>query len=448
MKHLLLAFVFCLLATAQSQVIYTVQDLGTLGGATSSGLAVNAAGQVAGASDPENDEPSRAFVTGVDGTSLMQDLGTLGGSTSSGQAINAHGQVAGSSTLSGGSFFPHAFLSTTTGGGLLDLGTLGGPGSIAYGVNGAGQVAGESQNSSGLTRAFLSEPGGGPLRDLGALPGGQNSRGRAVNASGQATGYADTTNEFQAIVNHAFLSETNGGPLRDLGTLGGSYSFANAVNDSGQVVGRSENASGTQHAFRSEPNGGPLLDLGSLGGTSIGQGINNAGTVVGYFLASGTFNARAFVYSTSYGMLDLNLLIAPDAGWLLTDAKGINDQGQITGTGISEGKTHAYLLQPVPAIAKDSSISKAADGHFIVKAIGTPYRIYAVEVTSSLDTDFQVIANVTPGSDGVIRYEDAATGQFRRFYRFVFDKGRIEFVSSSHRPGAPGKTTGTLQKRY
>lgn len=420
MKRLCFALLLSAFACARGQVIYTVQDLGTLGGPASAGLAVNANGQVTGSSDPENDEPIRAFVTAIDSTLPMQDLGTLGGSTSSGQAINVNGAVTGSSTLPDGSFFPHAFLSATGGGGLIDLGTLGGPRSAAYGVNGASQVTGESQNGDGFTRAFLSDPRGGPLRDLGVLPGGQNSRGRAINASGQVTGYAETTNEFQAFVSHAFLSEPNGGTLRDLGTLGGSYSFGTAVNDAGQVVGRSENSSGTQHAFRSEPNGGPLLDLGSLGGTSIGQGINNAGTVVGYFLISG-FDPRAFVYSTNYGMLNLNLLIAPEEGWLLTDARGINDQGQITGSGIKDGKTHAYLLQPVPATGKNSSISRAVDGHFVVTADGTPYRTYTLKVATSLTTGFEAIASVTAGSNGVLRYEDAPlSGESHRFYRFVY----------------------------
>jgi probable HAF family extracellular repeat protein len=46
-------------------------------------------------------------------------------------------------------------------------------------------------------------------------------------------------------------------------------------------------------------------------------------------------------------MLDLNNLTPPDSGWLLTEAKDINDAGQIVGIGIVDGRQHAFLLTPV-----------------------------------------------------------------------------------------------------
>ena len=54
----------------------------------------------------------------------MQDLGTLGGSDSFGVAINASGQVTGHADTAGGA--AHAFLWDGTT--MLDLGTLGGSG--------------------------------------------------------------------------------------------------------------------------------------------------------------------------------------------------------------------------------------------------------------------------------------------------------------------------------
>src|SRR5579859_2056029 len=56
----------------------------------------------------------------------ITDLGTLGGATSIGNAINSSGQVAGQVDLSGGT---HAFLYSN--GSLNDLGTLGGSTSSA-----------------------------------------------------------------------------------------------------------------------------------------------------------------------------------------------------------------------------------------------------------------------------------------------------------------------------
>jgi hypothetical protein len=48
-------------------------------------------------------------------------------------------------------------------------------------------------------------------------------------------------------------------------------------------------------------------------------------------------------------MQDLNSLIPPNSGWLLTHAYAINEKGQIAGIGIYLGRYRAYLLSPGPA---------------------------------------------------------------------------------------------------
>ncbi len=66
----------------------------------------------------------------------------------------------------------------------------------------------------------------------------------------------------------------------DLGTLGGNCSYANGINDKGQVVGKSYTSSGKSHAFLYT--NGSMTDLGTLGGkSSYANGINNKGQVVG-----------------------------------------------------------------------------------------------------------------------------------------------------------------------
>ena len=48
-------------------------------------------------------------------------------------------------------------------------------------------------------------------------------------------------------------------------------------------------------------------------------------------------------------MLDLNDLIDPASGWVLTDVRDINNHGQIVGYGTSpQGHTHGFPLTPVP----------------------------------------------------------------------------------------------------
>jgi probable HAF family extracellular repeat protein len=249
------------------------------------------------------------------------------------------------------------------------------------------------------------------------LPGGTASFGLAVNASGQVAGYSGTASGFS----HAFISEANGGPLRDLGTLGGRFSFGRAINASGQVTGRSETAGFAQHAFRSGPNGGPLLDLSTLGGpSSFGQAINTGGEVVGYSYLSDNSTQRAFLYTTAMGMIDLNAHLVPGSGWTLTDARGINDRGQITGVGMVGGTMHGFLLTLVPSDFRITSITALGKGNVLVSGVGTPFRTYAVQAAQDVRGPFVQIATIVATSDGTLQHVDAdATNFTRRFYRFA-----------------------------
>jgi hypothetical protein len=47
-------------------------------------------------------------------------------------------------------------------------------------------------------------------------------------------------------------------------------------------------------------------------------------------------------------MLDLNDLIKPGTGWVLATANGINDAGEIAGSGTYYGSVRAFVLSPAP----------------------------------------------------------------------------------------------------
>ena len=79
--------------------------------------------------------------------------------------------------------------------------------------------------------------------------------------------------------------------------------------------------------------------------TSYGYGINDNGDVVGASLLANRNGQDAFLYSDDR-MIDLNTLLSADSGWQLFDARGINNSGWITGTGIINGQQHAYILRP------------------------------------------------------------------------------------------------------
>jgi probable HAF family extracellular repeat protein len=266
----------------------------------------------------------------------ITDLGTLGGFASYGYGINASGEVTGEAYTTGGSEF-HAFLYDGT---MHDLGMPGGIGGfLSYGnaINASGQVTGNGNKAGGSSpyHAFLYD---GTMHDLGTL-GGTYSEGDAINALGQVAGVSSTTGN---AAYHAFLYD---GTMHDLGTaLNGEDTAVHGINESGHIVGDSNTALG-HHAFLYD---GTMHDLGTLGGTrSYGYGINDSGQVTGYFYLSNGLS-DAFLYDAAHGMVDLNSLIGPSSGWTLAEGEAINDRGQITGFGTIGGATHAFLLTPLP----------------------------------------------------------------------------------------------------
>ena len=92
--------------------------------------------------------------------------------------------------------------------------------------------------------------------------------------------------------------------LIDLGTLGGSYSVAIDLNAHGQVVGTSGLAAGGSHAFLWE--NGTLTDLGTLGGDSLAVAVNEGGQVIGRSMTGS--GEHAFLWEdgqmTSLGVLE------------------------------------------------------------------------------------------------------------------------------------------------
>ena len=135
--------------------------------------------------------------------------------------------------------------------------------------------------------------------------------------------------------------------LRELDALSGSFSYPTDINSTGQVVGRAEAAEGLQHAFITGPDGMGMRDLGTLGGDwSWAYGINNAGQVVGWADIAG--GRHAFITGPDgEGMINLNSLVDLPEGWVLTEATGINNNGQVIAIG---GQVIAIGLIPEPKI--------------------------------------------------------------------------------------------------
>src|SRR4030095_4411739 len=139
--------------------------------------------------------------------------------------------------------------------------------------------------------------------------------------------------------------------MMDLGTLGGDSSAAEAISDSGMVVGSSNKTLGaTPHAFLWTQASG-MRDLGTLGGTfSSAAALNNHGRVVRRSSIAGDLEARPYIWSAQSGMQDLTKLIPANSGWLLYSPVAINRYGQIAGNAArvsTPTSARALLLTPI-----------------------------------------------------------------------------------------------------
>ena len=343
-------------ATGHARGEYVVVDIGVITpGGSSSGLGINASGLVAGSAVTPTS--SQNAIVG-NGLGVPNDLGTLsGGRFSEGRAINDQGVVAGDSEIliSPGVYVTHAFRGTTNG--LVDLGVLPGTrNSVGTGINDSEQVSGYSMSISGVRTAFLADPGG-QLMSLGPLIGGGSSQANGINGSGTIVGTATNASGVSVAVRG-----TVGSGLSAVGNLpGGTGTSAGlGINNNGEVVGFAGTLSGDR-AVRSLANG-TLQSLGVLANATASRAnaVNDSGVIVG----NSTFSngdSRAFIFTDSAKILDLNLLIAPGSGWVLSTATGINSLGQISGTGLFNGQMHAFRLDPA-AIPEPASLALFACG--------------------------------------------------------------------------------------
>jgi len=327
--------------------LYSITNLGTLGGTNSQVSDINDSGQAVGYSMLADNTTTHGWLYS-NGT--LTDLGTLGGTFCSAAGINNSSQVVGSSNITD-DVATRAFIYAN--GEMTDLGTLGGTNSWARDINDSGQVAGSSGiTGDGEIHAFLYS--GGIMIDLGTLGGGY-SEATGINSSGQVVGISYIVG---GVYLHAFLY--SGGVMTDLGTLGGTWSFAKGINNLGQVVGYSATADGQTHAFLYS--GGVMTDLGNVADSSYGLAINDLGQVTGSYATP----SEDYPILYNNGVLaDLNSAV-PNTGWTLFYPFGINNIGQIVAIGASGINTHPFLLTPIIT----HTITAGADEHGSISPSG------------------------------------------------------------------------------
>ena len=369
-----------------ADIQYSVTDLGTLsGGGNSWATGINDSGQVVGYAMAS----SGSYHAFLYSNGKMTDLGTLGGPRSSAVGINDSGQVVGSADTD--YFHQSSFLYSN--GNMVNLHVSYGSGFSPFAINNNGQMAGVGNVNSSF-HAIIYNYNNGNIVDLGP-----SSAAYAINNNNQVVGAAKVSSGNY----HAFLYSN--GKMTDLGTPGGPGSIATGINDSGQVVGYANTSSSADDRSFLYSNGN-MVDLGMLPGGSNcwARGINDSGQVVGEANTTnpptypGSVSSHAFLYSNGK-ITDLNTLTS-GSGWLLTDARAINANGQIICDGAQGILYHAVLLTP--------TVTTQAVNRMPATTLTTVYTPPPEQIVTLQNNTVQV-SNTDPNQQGLLVYSN---GQF------------------------------------
>jgi probable HAF family extracellular repeat protein len=297
---------------------------------------------------------------------------------------------------------------------LVDLGTLGGGSdgyAVATGINNARQITGFSTAGDGSIHGFLYS--GGAMKDLGllAVSGYTDSFANAVNDLGQVVGEA----RGDGVVLLPRAVRYNGavsGPWQDLGLpAGGTEAIAWAVSNSGAIVGQYSTGTNTAAFLRSST--GTFTDLGTLpdGTGARAFAVNSSNWVVGEADVAGL--ARAFLHDGSR-MIDLGTLQGTAAA-----ARAVNDKGEIVGSSRTQYDLaeHAFIyqngaMQDIQSLAGTNydfsvanAINNAQDRRLVVgEFLGNDgARGFVYDTTTKVWTDLNAIAQIPAASGLVLR---------------------------------------------
>ncbi len=235
---------------------------------------------------------------------------TLGGTESEAYAINDQGQVVGTSDISGDTS-SHGFIYYE--GTMTDIGPI-----YPSNINNIGQVVGQFSteiNDDFTFRSFIYS--NGILTDLGIISPDLRAQSWAngINDSGQVVGSANTV--YIGSHFHAYLYSD--GAMKDIDTIGPFYeqSEAWAINNNGMVVGSERD--GGIFIY----NEGVMTRLNIFGNA---LDVNDLDEIVGWALGASYEYLGAFLYKEGEITFLGNL-----GGSVNTAARAINESSQIVG---------------------------------------------------------------------------------------------------------------------
>lgn len=176
----------------------------------------------------------------------------------------------------------------------------------------------------------------------------------AINLAGQVAGVVG-----EAFSQHAALYSD--GSTRDLGTLGGAASRPTGLNAAGTVVGVSDLPGGAAGGFVYDSSGGLRAARAAAGfDVFLPKGINDLGQIVGTgFNRSNGASATQLAAAPGASPVDLQPLINAGASDPLVDVVAINASGQIAGA--CGNLDRACLLTPTGTLAWSSTTGGSFD---------------------------------------------------------------------------------------
>lgn len=303
---------------AEGSTFYTVTDLGPANSVT----ALNESGQVLGWTD------NGSFY--YDGSSRYLLPAPPNGSFR-GAGLNNRGEIVGTVTSPGSDYS----IAVYSNGAYRTV--VQGPNASASAINDAGQIAGQELRA--YEGALYS---GGTITGIGTLPGDFASSTRAIASNGDVLALSQgSTGGHAAIFSNGTLSPV-------AGSVGLDVFDVTAFNNHGQVVGAVALYGGSLPIEAVLFSGGAAVLLGAFPGSEIQEtfasSINDSGVIVGDDIYG--VSSTAFIDYSGTGLIDLNSLLINGSGWMLQNANGVNNAGQIAGTGLFDGRKEAFLLSP------------------------------------------------------------------------------------------------------
>ena len=227
-----------------------------------------------------------------------------GGLHTRAHGINNLGQLVGTGKEAQPNYYTHAVLWPDKGTPAVDLGFLG-PGtplnySEAFGVNDMSHVVGKSAVGAQI-HGFLWR--NGQMTDLGALSGQTASEAYAINNRGLIVGKSNT---HPVTWQYSIANSGSAPTIKQLPIPSGfSSATPTAVNDFGDIVGYAGSPNIDAHAILWR--NGSAIDLGVWPGGhySVARGINNGGQIVGTGTIAGDNLDHALMWTVGNGAVSV-----------------------------------------------------------------------------------------------------------------------------------------------